>query len=73
MGELLGEMDLDKGAATPSQNEIASPQKLSDLGIDHNQSHRYQRIAILPVSTKAFRSLRLWKLDWQAGFGRFGI
>jgi len=46
MGELLGEMDLDKGAATPSQNEIASPQKLSDLGIDHNQSHRYQRMVI---------------------------
>jgi len=41
MGELLGVMDKHKGAATSSQNEIALPEKLSDLGIDHNQSHRY--------------------------------
>ena len=48
MGELLGEMEKNKGAATSSQNEIALPKKLSDLGIDHNQSHRYQRIASIP-------------------------
>jgi len=45
MGQLLGDMEKHQGAATPSQNERALPEKLSDLGIDHNQSHRYQRIA----------------------------
>lgn len=48
-GELLGEQEKHKGAATPSHDKRALfLPKLKDLGIDHNQSHRWQQIASVP-------------------------
>ena len=42
--ELLAEAEKNKGAVTPSHRGSATPQ-LADLGITHNQSHRWQAVA----------------------------
>lgn len=42
MGELLGEM------VKPGPNSFHDGRNLKDIGIDHNQSHRYQRMARVP-------------------------
>lgn len=44
LGEMLGEMEKNKGAATPLHDERALP-KLHDLGIQEVQSHRWQQEA----------------------------
>ena len=49
-GELLGEMELSKGAATLSHDVTALP-TLSELGIGRMQSSRWQLIASLPEET----------------------
>jgi hypothetical protein len=62
-GELLGDMAKNKGAATPSHDESASSPTLKQMGLDHNRSHRLQRLAAIPESdfetyihkTRAFR------------------
>jgi hypothetical protein len=54
-GQMLGEMDKAKGAreggtsqgSTPSRATSASPKPLASLGIFHDQSSRWQRLAAL--------------------------
>jgi hypothetical protein len=47
-GELLGDMAKNKGAATPSHDESASHPTLKQMGLNHNRSHRLQRLAAIP-------------------------
>lgn len=47
-GDILRVMKKNKGAATPSHDESASPPTLKEMGIDHNQSSRLQRLAAIP-------------------------
>lgn len=50
-GELLAEMPKrDGGDAMKARSHVDSelPPKLSDLGITHNQSHRFQEVAAIP-------------------------
>jgi hypothetical protein len=52
-GELLREMDKNKGAATPPtlyQPGTALPPTLEDIGIDRHDSSRWQTIAALPAT-----------------------
>jgi hypothetical protein len=46
-GELWAEMEKNKGAATPSHDESALPLTLKQMGLDHNRSHRLQRLAAI--------------------------
>ena len=46
-GELLKETELNKGAATVSNDTTALP-KLKDIGITRDQSSNWQRIANIP-------------------------
>jgi hypothetical protein len=47
LGELTKEMEKNKGAATLSHNETASPPTYPQLGRDHRQVHRWQQAAEL--------------------------
>jgi hypothetical protein len=59
MGEMLKEIELNKGAITPGTNrgttqlhDVTSSPKLSDIGIEKHESSRWQKI-------KTCRSRRL--------------
>jgi len=47
-GELLAQQPKNPGAATPSMTTRALPPKLADLGITHDESSQWQRIAAIP-------------------------
>jgi hypothetical protein len=78
-GELLAETEKDKGGR-PAENSShrESGFRLQDIGIGHNQSHRWQQIATLATdifepymeSAKTWGELRHYELfrphdDWQ--------
>jgi len=46
MGELLGEMDKQGPGEYKRLHDATVEPSLSELGIEKNQSHRYQRVII---------------------------
>jgi hypothetical protein len=48
IGQLLAEMELDRGAVSRSQRATARTVKLAELEMTKSESHRYQRVAAIP-------------------------